>query len=315
MRLWKGTGAERHRDVVARHRGWRESCGGRSPRDHDPGRYCYLDGYQDAPYSQPEAIGGYLPLELAYSYDPVPESLRGTDREKFIYGLQGNLFTEYVPTAEHAEYMLYPRMYAIAERAWSPEQQRDYADFHSRAMLFNDKMKKDGYNVFDLSKEIGNREEAKQPDHHLAYGKPVEYRIAAWKNYPANGNLTLTDGLHGGWNYNDQRWQGFVSSGTKRMDVVIDLGKRTDIKHIGADFMQICGPGVWMPANVVISVSNDGKKFRTLATIPNEVRHTDEVEFKNFSWNGSDKARYIRYQATADPEFGGILFTDEIVVR
>ena len=61
-----------------------------------PGAYCYLDSYQDAPYSQPEAIGGYLPLKKVYAYDPVPASLTA-EQAKLVYGVQGNLWVEYIP--------------------------------------------------------------------------------------------------------------------------------------------------------------------------------------------------------------------------
>lgn len=64
-----------------------------------PGAYCYLDSYQDAPYSQSEAIGGYLPLKKVYSYDPVSVSLT-TEQAKLVYGVQGNLWVEYIPTPE-----------------------------------------------------------------------------------------------------------------------------------------------------------------------------------------------------------------------
>ena len=57
-----------------------------------PGQYCYLDGYQDAPYSQPEAIGGYLPLKKVYGYEPVPDSL-SADEAKLMYGVQANLLS------------------------------------------------------------------------------------------------------------------------------------------------------------------------------------------------------------------------------
>ncbi len=83
-----------------------------------PGDYCYLDKYQDAPFSQPEAIGGYLPLSQIYSYNPVPEALT-SDEAKLIYGVQANLWAEYIPTDEYYEYMLYPRLLALAEVAWS----------------------------------------------------------------------------------------------------------------------------------------------------------------------------------------------------
>lgn len=277
-----------------------------------PGQYCYLDGYQDAPYSQPEAIGGYLPLKKVYGYEPVPDSL-SADEAKLMYGVQANLWTEYIPTEEHAEYMLYPRAIALAEVAWSKPENKSWEDFHRRALKIVDELKAKGYHPFELKNEIGNRKEAESPVEHLALGKKVTYNAPYWENYPAAGEATLTDGLRGGWNYNDQLWQGFVTK--DRVDVVIDLEKETPIHSVAADFMQICGPEVFMPERVVISVSNDGKEFTQLAEIKHEVVRDDAVTFKNFGWEGEASARYIRYQALASDKFGGVLFTDEIVVK
>lgn len=277
-----------------------------------PGQYCYLDGYQDAPYSQPEAIGGYLPLKKVYGYEPVPDSL-SADEAKLMYGVQANLWTEYIPTEEHAEYMLYPRAIALAEVAWSKPENKSWEDFHRRALKIVDELKAKGYHPFELKNEIGNRKEAETPVEHLALGKKVTYNAPYWENYPAAGEATLTDGRRGGWNYNDQLWQGFVTK--DRVDVVIDLEKETPIHSVAADFMQICGPEVFMPERVVISVSNDGKEFTQLAEIKHEVVRDDAVTFKNFGWEGEASARYIRYQALASDKFGGVLFTDEIVVK
>lgn len=277
-----------------------------------PGQYCYLDGYQDAPYSQPEAIGGYLPLKKVYGYEPVPDSL-SADEAKLMYGVQANLWTEYIPTEEHAEYMLYPRAIALAEVAWSKPENKSWEDFHRRALKIVDELKAKGYHPFELKNEIGNRKEAETPVEHLALGKKVTYNAPYWENYPAAGEATLTDGLRGGWNYNDQLWQGFVTK--DRVDIVIDLEKETPIHSVAADFMQICGPEVFMPERVVISVSNDGKEFTQLAEIKHEVVRDDAVTFKNFGWEGEASARYIRYQALASDKFGGVLFTDEIVVK
>lgn len=277
-----------------------------------PGQYCYLDGYQDATYSQPEAIGGYLPLKKVYGYEPVPDSL-SADEAKLMYGVQANLWTEYIPTEEHAEYMLYPRAIALAEVAWSKPENKSWEDFHRRALKIVDELKAKGYHPFELKNEIGNRKEAETPVEHLALGKKVTYNAPYWENYPAAGEATLTDGLRGGWNYNDQLWQGFVTK--DRVDVVIDLEKETPIHSVAADFMQICGPEVFMPERVVISVSNDGKEFTQLAEIKHEVVRDDAVTFKNFGWEGEASARYIRYQALASDKFGGVLFTDEIVVK
>lgn len=277
-----------------------------------PGRHCYFDGYQDAPPTQPEAIGGYLPLNLVYDYDPAPDSL-GRGVTDYIMGVEGTLFTEYIPTDEHAEYMLYPRMLALSEVAWTPQNQRgDFAEFRDRALVYNQRLKSRGYNVFNLAEEVGNRPGALQPAEHLARGKKVTYNLPWWRNYPANGDATLTDGNLGGWNYNDGRWLGFVRGDERRVDVTIDLESEQPVKYIGAEFMQLIGPGVWLPTKVVISVSTDGKEFTELATVDHTQVNDSGLSFRTYAWEGETRARYVRYQAFS-PQ--GVLFTDEIIVR
>lgn len=117
-----------------------------------PGAYCYLDSYQDAPYSQPEAIGGYLPLKKVYSYNPVPASLTA-EQAKLVYGVQGNLWVEYIPTPEHVEYMIYPRILALAETAWSAPERKSWPDFHTRALSAVADLQAKGYHPFDLKKK------------------------------------------------------------------------------------------------------------------------------------------------------------------
>lgn len=276
-----------------------------------PGGYCYLDSYQDAPHTQPEAISGYLPLEKVYSYNPSPDTL-AADVKPYIYGVQGNLWTEYVPTAEHAEYMLYPRMIAIAEVGWTPQERREWNDFYQRALAITDSMRSAGINAFDIRNAVGSRQESREPIDHLAKGKKVTYNVGWWRNYTAGGDTTLTDGLRGDWNYTDGRWQGFLARGDNRVDVVIDLEEVTDLSYIGGDFMQIIGPGVWMPAKVEISVSDDGKDYTMLKEIVHEQKPTEGLSFMNFSWEGKAKGRYVRYRATSTE---GCQFLDEIIVR
>lgn len=278
-----------------------------------PGEFCYFDAYQDAPDSQPEAIGGYLPLAKVYSYNPVPDTL-SAEKAKLIYGVQANLFAEYIPTPEHMEMMIYPRILALAEVAWSDPAVKDYDNFHARALKAVEELRQAGYNTFDLKNEIGNRPGADKPIKHLAIGKKVTYGpdAAYYPGYSAGGDTALVDGIIGGWTYGDKRWQGLIDK--KRMDVTIDMEKVTKIHSIGADFMQVCGPEVFMPAQVIISVSNDGKEFTELKRIDHKVVKDDKVTFTNFGWEGEAEARYIRYQATSG-EFGGFLFTDEVVVK
>ena len=277
-----------------------------------PGAYCYLDSYQDAPYSQPEAIGGYLPLKKVYAYDPVPASLTA-EQAKLVYGVQGNLWVEYIPTPEHVEYMIYPRMLALAEVAWSAPERKSWPDFHTRALSAVADLQKKGYHPFDLSKEIGSRPESLQPVSHLALGKKVTYNSSYSPHYPAQGNTALTDGIRGDWTYGDGSWQGFISD--NRLDVTIDMEKETPIHSVTAAFMQVVGAEVFLPETVIISISDDGINFTELQKQHFEVSKETPIRFTDISWQGEAKGRYVRYQAQAGSELGGWIFTDEIIVK
>ena len=299
---------------------WRGEEGGRAAAaaGHKvvmtPHAYCYIDAPQDAPPTQPEAIGGYLPLEKVYSYDPTPKDM-SEDVAQYILGVQGNLWAEFIPTDEHYEMMLWPRAIAIAEVGWSERENMDYAHFRTRATNIVERMMAEGYAPFDLKNEIGERPESREPVEHLALGKSVTYNLPSRyyaPQYGAAGDATLTDGLRGTWTYADGRWQGFLGRGG--VDVTIDMGEVTHIESITADFMQYCGPGVFMPCLVEIAISEDGEHYTKIADIEHEVVVEDVPSFKSFGWEGSAEARYIRYKAHRS-KFSGFLFIDEVVVK
>ena len=96
-----------------------------------PGSHCYFDHYQGDPANEPLAFGGYTALQKVYSYEPIPAELNA-EEAKYILGAQGNIWTEYILTPEHVEYMALPRMAALAEVLWSPKEKRDETDFLRR---------------------------------------------------------------------------------------------------------------------------------------------------------------------------------------
>jgi hexosaminidase len=116
---------------------WRGERGGieAAKQNHDvimtPNTYVYIDYYQANPKTEPLGIGGFLPLWKTYSFNPIPAALTPGEA-KHILGVQGNLWTEYIPTPEHAEYMAFPRGAAIAETGWSPDAKKNYAGFKAR---------------------------------------------------------------------------------------------------------------------------------------------------------------------------------------
>lgn len=110
-----------------------------------PNDYAYFDYYQAKPVeNEPFGIGGYVPVEKVYSLDPT-EGLTPEEGEKII-GVQANLWAEYITTFSHAQYMLLPRMAAIAEVGWTPVAKKDYDNFLKRVKLMTQRYEALGYN-------------------------------------------------------------------------------------------------------------------------------------------------------------------------
>ena len=114
---------------------WRGTAGGiaAAQQNHpvvmSPNSHCYFDHYQSQDQSkEPPAIGGFLPLEKVYSYNPMPQELTAEQR-KYIMGVQANLWTEYIPTVQQAQYMAYPRALALSEVAWTAVNNKSYDRF------------------------------------------------------------------------------------------------------------------------------------------------------------------------------------------
>src|SRR5690348_12165408 len=116
---------------------WRGVQGGiiAATMNHDvvmtPGDPLYFNQYQGDPATEPLANGGFNTLKKVYDYEPIPNELDAI-HAKYILGAQGNLWTEYITTPEHVEYMILPRMLALAEVVWSPKGSKDWNSFNER---------------------------------------------------------------------------------------------------------------------------------------------------------------------------------------
>jgi len=99
-----------------------------TPRD-----FVYFNKYQGEIDSEPLAMTGYIPLEKAYSLNPMPEGLTKVQQE-LVLGVQANIWTEHIHTEEQLDYMMMPRLIALAEVAWSPKESKDFGNFKQRLL-------------------------------------------------------------------------------------------------------------------------------------------------------------------------------------
>jgi len=124
---------------------WRGEEGGiaAAQQGHDvimtPGSHCYLD-HSQTKNEDSVTIGGYLPIEKVYSYNPVPATLSVGD-SKHILGAQGNLWTEYMSTPGKVEYMLFPRLAALSEALWTNTANKSWEDFEKRLPVVFEQLK------------------------------------------------------------------------------------------------------------------------------------------------------------------------------
>lgn len=360
---------------------WRGEAGGiaAARQGHDvvmtPGAYCYFDHYQSDPNTQPPSIGGYIPLRKVYSYNPVPEDSLTSAEQKHILGAQANLWTEWVPTVEHAEYMIFPRLIALSEVDWTSQKAKDFDDFQLRLQSQYLLLQKHFVNYYRPSYRIhikakpdyrkkenlitfnteqykpvihyttnGNEPDLQSPvythpfyvsgkamvkavifkndkpadtaasyeaNYHLAVGKKVIYNNGKWsRSYPAQRDSTLTNGITGSLTYQDGQWQGFLHN----MDVTVDMDSVTSLHGLRIRFMQLIGPGVYIPNSVSVFLSDDNKNFTFAGKVENDVSPTDSrLLFKTFSFDlNGRKARYIRLKVDIQR---GYMFTDEIQVN
>ena len=149
-----------------------------------PGSHAYFDHYQADLSDEPLAIGGFLPLKKVYSFNPIPEELTASEA-KYVLGAQGNVWTEYIPTTDQVEYMVFPRILAMSEVVWrgaTNDLEADYPDFLSRVEPFISRMDALDINyanhMYDVSGELIKK------DGKLFYqlttpiqGKPIIYRL------------------------------------------------------------------------------------------------------------------------------------------
>ena len=249
---------------------WRGTEGGieAARKGHDvimtPASHLYFDYYQsEDPATEPSCVGGYLPVSRVYDFRPLPKELT-EEQQKHIIGVQANIWTEYITTFKHVQYMTIPRMDALAEIQWNnpdPEK-RDFDAFVERcrhnAQLY------DLYH-YNYAKQIFSPQvytDTVVPN--LATRKPIFLREEPNEQYASRGAVVLNDGEMGRIAYTSGRWLGFWG---QPLDAVIDIEEPAPMSHVR--FRALVNKGAWIynPSHASVLVSNDGENFREVAQL------------------------------------------------
>ena len=269
---------------------WRGTEGGieAAQKGHDvimtPSSHLYFDYYQSEDIAnEPNCIGGYLPVERVYAFQPLPKELT-PEQQRHIIGVQANIWTEYIASFRHVQYMAMPRMDALAELQWNNPEERDFDAFVERcrkmAQLY------DLYH-YNYAKHIFNPQawtDTVVPN--LATRKPITLREQPAEKYAFKGAVVLNDGELGRSAYNSGRWLGF--SGTP-LDAVIDMEQNATATHVRFRALVKKGSWIYNPSQAKVLVSDDGTTFR-------------EVAQKSFPISGwADKDGIFTYELELEP--------------
>ena len=271
-----------------------------------PDRHTSLDCAQDAPTVWPEARFQYLPLDYCYAFLPS----ENTD----VIGLEACLWSALCPTEQLAEFMTYPRLAAVAERAWSQASIRNFQKFKERIILLSSTWDRAGINYFDIRKEFGHRRESLEgiPD-NMALGCRFTSASPLDTSCGKSSLSWLTDGILGDWNCLEGRWIGFNGE----MDVTIDLGRDRFIHYVGATFAINPGLAAVLPGQVQLYLSSDGISWSGPLLQPCPLAgSSDRAAYVPYQFYISSLARFVRFRALSEPNAeNGLFLTDEIIIR
>ncbi len=336
---------------------------------------CYIDNYQGLPDYEPQANGGYLPLKTLYHYSLEKENL-STALQKNILGTQANLWAEHVGSTEHSEYMLFPRLLALAEISWTNDNLKNWDNFINRTQAFMKRLDvmKVNYarsmyqvvptvenqkgNIFlkldcevpnaDIRYALGDTPIEKATKYHQpialnrsttfkatvfsgkvtntittggvtfhkAIDKKVSYSPLYHKSYQGQGEATLTNVIRGTKNFHDGQWLGWLGDD---VTLTLDLEQATEVREVRIGVMDAQASGIYFPIKFTVSLSNDGKNYREIATHNEPCVVRGKATLKDFVLKFSPtEARYIKLtlKNVKTPPKGGDawLFIDEILV-
>lgn len=188
---------------------WRGSAGGEEAvrQGHDaimvPNSHFYFDYYQSLDVdNEPFGIGGFIPVDMVYSYEPYTDKM--TEEEKsHILGIQANIWTEYIKTEDHLQYMLLPRMTALCEVQWCQPENKDWERFTKAIPHITDIYDIRGYNyakhIFDLTAQLTSdpQNKALTLSFSIVDDAPIRYTTdgsePAMESLVYEGPITITE--------------------------------------------------------------------------------------------------------------------------
>ncbi len=242
---------------------WRGIEGGieAAQKGHDvimtPQNYMYFNFYQsDDIANEPLSNGGYVPVEYVYDYQPIPKELTA-EQQQHIIGVQANIWTEYIASFSHVQYMALPRMAALAELQWNNPDERDYEAFVERCKKMRQFYDLYHYNYADHIFNPKAWADTVAPN--LATRKPITLRQQPAEKYTYGGAPVLNDGELGKFAYNSGRWLGFWGV---PLDAVIDLEQPAEMQHVRFHALVNKSPWIYNPSQATVLVSDDGENFR-----------------------------------------------------
>ena len=225
-----------------------------------PSSHLYFDYYQSEDIaSEPSCIGGYLPVERVYEFQPLPEALT-PEQQKHIIGVQANIWTEYIAHFWHVQYMALPRMEALTEIQWNNPKERDFEALVKRCRHMRQLYDLYHYTYADHIFNPQVWSDTVAPN--LATRKPITLRQQPAEQYTYEGAVVLNDGNLGRGAYNSGRWLGFCGY---PLDAVIDLEQPAEMQHVRFHALTNKGAWIYNPSQVKVLVSDDGETFREVA--------------------------------------------------
>ena len=297
-----------------------------------PNSYLYFDYCQSRDRAgEPLSIGGYLPVDRVYSYEPYDDQMT-PEQCRYILGVQANLWTEYISDYSVVEYMILPRLDALCEVQWCEPQNKDFERF--RRNLLNMRNIYDAIGATYATHIFDGRMDAEQQAipsvSHKAIGKKARLLSTPHLNYRFSAPVELFDGKRGDRTFTSGAWIGFEG---EPLDVVIPMSRMggllgsTPVEKVTIECLSDKGNYIFAPVWLKVSVSDDSENFTQVGYEEFQAEGPDDADgVKTFtvSFPEALKAKWIRVEAaTMDvlpqwhPGAGAkaFLFIDEIIVE